>query len=50
MAKATDRAKKKVIAAESDAFTAVLGITFLFLAGTALFVCMRSIELYGKLF
>ncbi len=40
----------KVAGAESDVYTAILGLAFITLAGTATWVCLKSLEYFDKIF
>ena len=52
MAKAIKEAKKKRLkqSFDNDIYTALLGLTMLTLIATTVFACMRSMELYEKIF
>jgi len=52
MAKALKEAKNKQHkhTYDNDIYTALLGLTMLTLAATTVFACMRSMELYEKIF
>lgn len=40
-------AKKKVVRAESDVYTSLIGLAFLIALGTAVFVLMKCINIFG---
>ena len=44
-----EKAKKRAFKSENDIYTALLGLATLVLAATAVFACMRSMEIYGQI-
>ncbi len=44
------RAPKAAGGAESDVYTALLGLAFLAMAGTTIWVCLKSLAYFDKIF
>ncbi|MGE4286161.1 MAG: hypothetical protein AB7F23_06070 [Phycisphaerae bacterium] len=40
-------AKKKVVRAENDVYTSLIGLAFLMTLGTAIYVLMKCINIFG---